>query len=122
MPDRQDSTVPQSPLDTPIRATYAAGFDDPAGVEALAQLGEALLSYAREAGLWGADFVRTPLTAIAEDLDGLAACLAEVHDAPSESVIQAEDLGLCNEAGAWAEHVRAVVLEIRAGLAAGEVE
>jgi hypothetical protein len=120
MSDRNDSTVPQSPLEIPLRATYSALFDDAAPVEALARLGDALLTYAQEARAAGADFVRSPLASIADDLDSLVACLAEVRDAPSESRIEAENLGLCSEAGAWSEMVRRVVLEIRAALDAPE--
>jgi hypothetical protein len=123
MSDHAQSICPPPESDRMLRYTWLSGFDEPAPLTLLEQLGATLGDYAREAGMWSTDMAAEPLAAIAEDLDSLAACLTEVRDAPTDSRPSPTELVLCRQAGDWADTVCSVVAEIRGALAAdgGEV-
>lgn len=117
---RSKATEPPVPeSERMLRHTWTAYFSDRETLAGFERMGAALADYAREAGLWGADFVRTPLAAIADDLESLAACLEEVASAPTQTTVKPEELFLTVGAKGWAVTISGVVTGIRAGLDAG---
>lgn len=113
-PGRNPDPPPVWENDRAIRFTWLRGFDEQHRAAAMEALGELLIDYGREGGLWGTASVPKDLLAVAEDLESISLYLLMVEDGIGESVGDEADEVFGRWSVAWAEQLRAMVEEIRA--------
>lgn len=121
MPDQEQST-PQPPkrpeYDPAFRQTFLWRASSPEDAETLIRFGDLLFTLFNEGHMWGprederSELVRE-IDAAAGDLDSLVDYLEELSARPSVSVLEPEEIALCETASGWAGRLARIVVDIK---------